>query len=211
MALMEMLRAAQGGQFIANAAAAAGLEEAVARRALAALCPAFARALKDKAQDAEAFAALLDILEDGGQDAVLDDAAVLAGVEVIEDGGAILDDLYGARAAALAVAKPRAGGIGGPPLERISAIAAVAVLAALSRSSGMQSLASAAPAQGGGFLATIFAALLKGLLQCANRSLAPKRRRRYASVTRRRAPARRRGTQPSLDDLFRDILRQSRI
>lgn len=210
MALMETLAAAQGGRFFANAAAVAGLEEAAARSALAALCPAFAGALKEKARDADAFAALLDLLEDGGQDAVLDDAAVLAGPEVIEDGGAILDDLYGARKAALAVAQPLAGGISGKPLERISAIAAAAVLAVLARSSGMQTLAAVQPVAEGGWLAGLFAALLKGFMQGASRSLAPKRRRRYASVTRRRARPRRRTKQPSLDDLFRDILRQSR-
>jgi hypothetical protein len=65
--------------------------------------------------------------------------------------------------------------------------------------------------QGGGILATIIAALLKGLLQGARSQLAPRRRRRrsytsYFGTKRTTTRRKRRAKTPTLEDIFGQIL-----
>ena len=210
MALMDILDAAQGGAFYANVGKAAGLSAADAKSAMGKLCPAYAAALRQRAEDPDAFEALLELLEDGGQDAILDDVAALADPEVLDDGAAILKDLYGDKADREAASL--VSGLAAGPLAKLAALSATSVLAVLAQSNKPQQLASAdqPAAGGGGFFSTIVTALVEGLMKGAARSLAPKRRRRrytsYYGTRRRKAPVRHRTRTPSLDDIFGQIL-----
>ncbi len=213
MAILEILGAAQGGAFFANAGKAAGLSAGAAQSAIAVLAPAIAHKLKDKAAaDPDAFDQLLDLLEEGGDSSDLDDVDGVTGAEAISDGKAILADLYGAQAVT-AIAK-LVPDVSGDAADTISAIAATSVLASLAATNA-NTLADPAgqPASGGGgIISVIIAAVMKGLMQGAARQLAPRRRRRrystYAYGTRRRP--RRRTRRPGLDDVFKSILGTSR-
>ena len=180
--------------------------------ALSRIGPAIAEALKKKAENPEDFEALLDLLEDGDVDDYLSDPEALRDPEALEDGAAILSDLYGSPAAAARKLAHLAGAVTPLSLERLNAVAAVSVLSALARvNSAAQSLAGdgGAGSGGGGLFSTIVEAVLKGLLQGASRSLAPRpRRRRYTGWTRSRTTPRRRtrARQPRLEDIFGEIL-----
>jgi hypothetical protein len=210
MTLMDMLKAAQGGQFFANAGAAAGIDAARAQAALGAICPAIAEALRKRAEDEAAFDQLLDVLEDGEGDAFLDDPALLADSEVQKDGTAILTDIYGAKDD-LATLRPLAKNLKEEELAKLAPIGAASVLAALGRANASKlGIASAQPAQegssGGGLLGTIVSAVVEGLAKGAARSLTPRRRRRSYGYYRVRRRPRRRTRRPSLNDIFGEIL-----
>ena len=208
MAITDILSAAQGGQYYANAAAACGLGEAEGKRVLRAFAPAIAAKLKEKAaSDTEAFEALLDLLEEGGDSSDLNDADAMTGSEALADGAAILDEIYGSKAAAM-----KALGASGAAEEKAAALSATAVMATLAASNAAQLSSEpqlAAETGGGGLLSIILGALMKGLMQGAQRQLAPKRRRRrytYSYTRRRRTTTRRRKRTPGLDDIFKEIL-----
>lgn len=211
MSMMTILAAAQNGNYFANVAKACGIGAGEAKSSLEKLCPAIARQLKSKAQnDGEAFEALLDLLDEGGGGSGLDN---LTDSEAIADGKAVLEDIYGSSATALAEMKRFAPGLDDAQCEKISAIAATSVLAVLAKTTSVPATLAAVsdPApQGGGLLGTIISAVLKGILQGLARQLAPKRRRRrsYSSYfgTRRRKTTRRRRQTVSLDDIFGQIL-----
>ena len=211
MALIDMLASAQGGAFFANVAAATGLGAAETKSAFAAIGPAIAGQLKDKAEaDPQAFEDLLDLLEDGG-DADLDNPTAMTDVEAVADGNAILADIYGSRNTAIVDMRKLAGNVAEAPLEKLAAIAATAVLAVLARSHATAQPLAAADA-GGGLLGTIVSALVKGAVQGVVRQLAPRRRRRrsytsYFGNRRRRTTRRRKRSRgPSLEDIFADVL-----
>lgn len=214
MALMEILAAAQGGAFYANAGNAVGLDGKQAGKAMAAMCPAIAQQLRAKSQeDADTFETLLDLLEDDADGGALDDPASLAGSEVIADGNAILDDIYGSRNAAISEMRKIAGQVPETSLGKLAAISATAVLGALAKSNAPMPLASAAPAassESGGLLGTIVSELIKGAVQGAAHSLAPKRRRRRSTTsyfgTKRKRRTTKRKRSPSLEDIFGEIL-----
>ncbi len=210
MAITDILSAAQGGQYYANAAAACGLAAADGKRLISRFAPEIAEKLKDKAaSDTEAFESLLDLLEEGGDSSDLDDAEAMTGSEAQSDGAAILTELYGSKAKAA-----EALGAANAAEEKAAALSATAVMAALAASSAAQFASSPQQAAdtggGGGLLSVIIGALLKGLMQGAQRQLAPKRRRRrYTYSTRRRTTTRRRRTRtPGLDDIFKDIFKR---
>ncbi len=204
MAIIDLLSAAQGGQFFANVGRATGLTARDSEMAIASLAPAIAAKLKDKAAaDPEAFDQLLDLLEEGGDNSDLDDVDAMLGAESLSDGKAILADLYGAAAdETLGKLAPH---LTGEALEKISAISATGVLAALAASNA-NTLASSGDTGGGGIISVIIAALLKGLMQGASRQLAPRRRRRRYNYGYRRPARRRRTRRPGLDDVFKEIL-----
>ena len=216
MSIVDILSAAQGGGYFANAGRAAGISAADAEAAVSVLAPAIAAKLKDRAAaDPDAFDQLLDLLEEGGDSSDLDDVEAMTGAEAVKDGSAILDDLYGAKAdAVLAKLMP---GLSGDALAKIGAISATSVLATLAAtnvSTLAEGTATAAdtPASGGGLMSIIIAAVVKGLMQGVSRQLAPKRRRRRTSYyygTRRRT-TRRRTRRPGLDDIFKSILNTRR-
>lgn len=215
MAIVDILAAAQGGRFFANAGKTAGVSEAEAKAAISDLAPAIAAKLKDKAaNDPDAFDQLLDLLEEGGDSTDLDNVDAMTGSEALSDGGAILEDLYGSRSAAASVLSKIAPSVDGKSLDTLGAISATSVLASLAaaNASTLASDASQAQSGGGGLLSIIIAALMKGLMQGARRQLAPKRRRRrsYGYYYGQKRPKRRRTRRPGLDDVFRDILGSSR-
>jgi hypothetical protein len=209
MTLMSILATSDNGNYFNGVAQACGMSAGEAKSALERLCPAIASRLKAKMQsDNNAFDALLDLLDEG------DDLDGLTDGEAIADGKAVLDDLYGSPAAALAEMKKLASGLSDTQYENISAIAATSVLAVLAKSYATPAtLASGtgdAP-QGGGILATIIAALVKGLLQGARSQLAPRRRRRrsytsYFGTRRKTTRRKRRARTPTLEDIFGQIL-----
>lgn len=209
MTLMSILAASENGSYFDRVAQACNMSADEAKAVLERLCPTVAARLKAKAlNDNNAFDALLDLLDEG------DDLDGLTNSEAIEDGKAVLEDLYGSPAAALAEMKRLAPGSSDAQYENISAIAATSVLAVLAKSyaapATLASRVGEAP-PGGGILATIIAAIIKGLLQGARSQLAPRRRRRrsYASYfgTRRKTTRRkRRATTPTLEDIFGQVL-----
>jgi hypothetical protein len=209
MTLMSILAASDDGNYFGNIAQACRMSAGDAKSTLERLCPAIATKIKAKAaSDNNAFEALLNLLDEGGDlDGLTDD-------EAIADGKAVLDDLYGSTPAALAEMKKLAPGLDDSQCEIISAIAATSVLAVLAKYHAtpvMLAASTGRPPQGGGVLATVIAALIKGLLQGARSQLAPKRRRRsYTSYfgTKRRKTTRRkrRASTPTLEDIFGQIL-----
>ncbi|MDO8352391.1 MAG: DUF937 domain-containing protein [Aestuariivirga sp.] len=209
MTLMSILAASGNGKYFDGVAQACNMSADEAKSTLERLCPAIAAQLKAKAQgDNDSFEALLDLLDEG------DDLNGLTDGEAIADGKAVLDDLYGSPAGALAEMKKLAPGLSDAQYGNISAIAATSVLAVLAKSyatpATLAGSAGDAP-QGGGILATIIAALIKGLLQGARSQLAPRRRRRrsytsYFGTRRKTTRRKRRATTPTLEDIFGQIL-----
>jgi hypothetical protein len=97
-------------------------------------------------------------------------------------------------------------------LGKLAAIGATAVLGALSRTNTAMPLAGAAP-HAGGLLGTIVSELVKGAVQAATRTLAPRKRRRRRSYSsyfgkKRKRTTRKHSSQrtPSLEDIFGEIL-----
>jgi hypothetical protein len=216
MGLMDILRAAQDGEFIANAGRAAGVDAAAAERALSEMGPAIAAQLRKRAEDPRAFENLLNLLEDGNGDAFLDESNFMDDPELVSDGVALLADIYGSAASArkaLAIAANDAAA------QRLAAIAASAVLAALARNYRQPQPQSLMGAQGdgedrGGILSSIVSAVVKGAVQEATRQFGPKRRRRgtssYFGTGRKRTSRRKRTNTLSLDQIFGEILRPIR-
>ena len=213
MTMMTILDAAQGGNYFADAEKASGMGAGEAKSSLEKLCSAIAKQLKTKAQnDPEAFEALLDLLEEGSSSSDLDN---LTDSEAIADGMAVLENIYGSPANALAEMKRLAPALDDTQCEKISAIAATSVLAMLSRTystpATLAAVSDPAP-QSGGILQTIISAVLKGIMQALARQFAPRRRRRrsysdYFGTRRRRTTRRRtRARTPSLEDVFGQIL-----
>lgn len=209
MTLMSILATSDDGKYFSNVAQACSISAGEAKSALERLCPAIASRLKAKMQsDNNAFEALLDLLDEG------DDLNGLTDSEAIADGKAVLDDLYGSTPAALAEMKKIAPGLSDPQCENISAIAATSVLAVLAKSYAAPAMLAASTGdapQGGGILATIIAALIRGLLQGVRSQLAPRRRRRrsytsYFDTRRKTTRRKRRATTPTLEDIFGQIL-----
>ncbi len=208
MGLMDMLSAAQGGSFFANAGRVAGLNAGAAQAAITALAPAIATQLRKRAEDEDAFEALLDLLEDGDGDAFLDNASLVDDPEVRSDGKAILKDIYGTQAAALK-AGGELTGLTKPTVEKLMPICAASVLAALARANGSGAQQLAGSTEGGGLLGSVVSAVVEGAMKGVQSSLAPKRRRRrYTSYlgARKRKRTTRRKRKPSLESIFRDIL-----
>ena len=217
MSLMSMLEAAQGGALFANVATATGLDEAQARGAMAKLCPAIAEQMRAKAEsDEDLYDSLLDLLEDNESDSGLDDPQAMTDAEAVSDGQAILEDIYGSRNAAVSAFRQLAPGVDEQVLPKLGAISATAVLSAIAQGrntaqglTGVQTAASGVA--GGGILSIILQAILKGFMQSAKRSIAPRRRRRsygsyYSRRRSRRTPTRRRTRRTPLEDIFGEIL-----
>ena len=209
MTLMSILSASDNGNYFEGVAQACNMSAGQAKSALERLCPAIAAQLKAKAQsDNDSFEALLDLLDEG------DDLNGLTDGEAIADGKVVLVDLYGSPAAALAEMKGLAPELSDTQIEDISAIGATSVLAVLAKSYATPATLAASTGeapQGGGILATIIAALVRGLLQGVRSQLAPRRRRRrsyssYFGTRRKTTRRRRRATTPTLEDIFEQIL-----
>lgn len=220
MALMDVPRSAQNGEFFANAGRAAGVGAAAAERALAELAPQIVKQLKKRAEERQAFEGLLDLLEDGNGDAFLDDESLMDDPEIVSDGKAVLADIFGSAAAAQKSLKIKSNDVA---TQKLAAIGASAVLAALARSYnqplglvGAQQAAARDEDDGqGGILSTIVEAVIKGAVQGATRRLAPERRRRrttdyFGTGRKRTTRRRRRSTATSLENIFGELLGTNR-
>jgi hypothetical protein len=202
-----VLNAQNGGVAAAGRLVGMSPEDAVA--ACRRLVPEIAGRARDKAEtDQDAYAELLDLIEDDSTAAVLDDPAVLAAAETRADGESILTALYGTPEAAMAGA-----GKAGPMMPLI----AVLTLAAIARRGRATMLGIAnAPDRGtgrgmfGAIVAALLAGLVRGLTQAIQRRTGSyDRRATYGRARSRTASTRRRrAQQPSLDDIFGEILRR---
>ena len=213
-----MLEKAQNGGLFAATAAALGLSAAEVNTALASICPEVAARLHDRAaEDEDTYDTLLDLLDDNGGEVSLDDAEALTGAEAIADGNAVLDEIYGTRNAAVTAMRQLAPGIPESALPKLAAMGATAVLTALAQSRAapvaLAGAQAASDSGGGGLFGTIVAAVVKGLVEGAEKSLAPKRRRRrsYGSYFGRRRKTRTRTTRrrvqrTPLEEIFGEIL-----
>ncbi len=212
-----MLEAAQGGGLFATVAGAMGLSEGETRAAMGRLCPAIAEQMRVKAEsDEDLYDSLLDLLEDNDSDSGLDNAEAMTDAEAISDGQAILEDVYGSRNTAVSAFRVLAPEVSEQMLPKLGAISATAVLSAIAQGrmqaqslTGAQTAASTA---GGGILAVILQAIIKGFMQSARRSVAPRRRRRrsygsyYSRRRTKRTTTRRRTKRTPLEDIFGEIL-----
>jgi hypothetical protein len=226
MRVIEELERAQGGQLFRKLGELAGISPPEAKRALEAMCPPIAARLQARAAQPAEFEQLLNLLEDNDSDLLKEGDP--GSDEVKADGLAVLVDLYGSDDAARSEAEMagRALRIDGQAMQRLQPVAAQLVLALLSERFRKENDIADAPepaasehsaqpaATGGGksiwgfFVAAAGAAITRALM---NRLLPRRRRRtRYAyddyrgRTTRRRRKSTR---QPSLEDLFRDLIR----
>jgi len=209
--ILDIVLNAQNGGAAAAAGRLVGVSPEDAMAACRRLVPEIASRARDKAEtDQAAYDELLDLIADDSTAAVLDDHAVLAAPETRADGESILTALYGAPDPAIAGA-----GKAGPMVPLI----AVLTLAAIARRGQATMLGIAdAPDRGSGgggifgaIAAALLAGLVKGLMQALQRRTSSYGRRRatYGRARSRTASARRRrAQQPSLDDIFGEILRR---
>jgi hypothetical protein len=214
MALTDVLAPAQNGQFFAHLGGACGLSAAEARDAVAALGPAIAEKLKERATgDADAFEALVELIEDDGGTADINDVEAMTGAEAVKDGLAILADLYGSPAQAQAALAPLAPGLPDKQFAVLAGLATTSVLAALTASHAPQA-AAALPATGEserGFFGTLITAMVQSAMKEAVRQVTPRKRRRkrtsYSSIFgSRKRTSRRRAKKPTLESIFAKIL-----
>lgn len=226
MMILETLEQAQGGKMLERVAAATGFSPSDARKALEALCPSIAARVREGAATPAAFEALLSILDDNGGDLL--DTGDVAGSEVGNDGQTVLKEAYGSTSSAQSEAAKVAQALRLDPsaIQKLLPIAAALVLAVLgkryrevagpaeeenasSRTPSPQAGTrdtSDAPSARGGLLTTVIATAGAAAARAIINRMLP-RRRRYSysyGYTRRR---RRRRREPTLNDLFRGLLR----
>lgn len=219
MSLLTVLEQAQGGGLYAAVARNLDLDENQTRKAMRQLCPVIAASLQQRAAaDEDLFQTLLDMIETSGQGSPLDDAENLTSAEAIADGNAILDDVYGARNAAMVALRQADATIPERELSKLAPISAVAVVAALAQVNRPMALAATAQtavgnSAGSGFMGALLSAIIAGILAALKKQFGPKPRRRRASysrtrntrkTTRKTTPARRKTA--SVADVFKDIL-----
>jgi hypothetical protein len=223
MSLMTLLDEAQGGGLFVNVARSLDLDEAQTAKAMRKLCPAIAARLKQKAEaDDSLFQTLLDLVEDTGQGSHLADPEALTSLEAISDGNAILDDIYGSRNAAMVALREADPSIPERELSTLAPISATAVVAALAAANRPMALSAGteparASSAGEGFLSAFISAIVAGIIAALTKKLrSPARRRstgyartrsrRKTTPVKTRTAARRRTTNASVEDLFREIL-----
>jgi hypothetical protein len=209
--ILDIVLNAQNGGAAAAAGRLVGLSPEDAVAACRRLVPEIAGRARDKAEtDQEAYAELIDLIEDDSTAAVLDDPAALAAPESRADGESILTALYGAPDPAITGAG-KAGAM--VPLIAVLTLAAIARRgrATMLGAANMPERGSGGSGILGAILSALLAGLVKGLMQTLQRRTSAYGRRRPAYGTRRSraAPTRRRqARQPSLDDIFGEILRR---
>ena len=227
--LIDMLAGGQGGRLYANAGAAAGLSPDEAAKAMAAISPAIAQKLKAAAEaDPQLFDSLLELINDGAAVDTLSDPQAFVSAETVSDGNAILEEIYGSRDAAIKDMRKLADLPEGSLL-KLAPLCASTVVAALTRANAPAALANVntlSSGGGGSIMGTIVEALVKGVMQGVSRQLQPKRRRSYSSyfgrkktrtpskTTRKSTSTARKTTRsrtaartPSIEDIFRSILK----
>ncbi len=235
MELIDHIRQAQDGRFIALLGAAAGLDAYAAETLLRRQLPLIAQRIDAvAAADPAAMETLFDIVEEGEAEAYLEDIRALTSRAAVKDGEELLAHLFGSLEAARTAAMEAGAPEGVPPelagrFLTYSAVLAVAAMSRRWRTEIMPALAAAGDgdsgpagtggALAGGLMATLVAALIDGLVKGLLQALRPRRRRRtryarryrrYASRgrTRRRRPSRRRRRTRRDRGLLEEILGQ---
>ena len=230
MLIVDTLAKAQKGKMVERVAAATGLSPSDARKALEAICPSIAARIHEGAADRRTFDDLLAILDDNQGD-LLDDGDVGA-TDVAQDGEVVLGTAYGSLAAAEDEAQTvaRALRLDAGAMAKLAPIAAAIVLAILGRrykevagpedDNASEPEAQAEPTtipepkpQSRGILTTVLVTAGTAAARAIVNRMLPRRRRRtysydYSYVrVRRRRTRRRRSRTPTLNDLFRGLLK----
>jgi hypothetical protein len=212
---------AQGGQLYQKLGEIGAIAPSDARRIMDGFCPSIAARLKKRSQDRDAYEGLLALLDDNEADLLQDGDLTDEGV--LEDGRAVLAEIYGSEEQARHDAVETARALGIEPqaaAEKLHPIAAALVLSILSRryrepegdqeDSKPSETASAREGEGRpSIIAIVLAAIGGAIMRALVRQLLPRRRQRTRTrlgrpVSRRRRPRRR---APSIEDLFRDLIR----
>ncbi len=227
MTIGEALDAAQGGTLFERLAPIAGLSASDCRKALGGLCPAIAARMQETARDPERFSQLLERLDDDAGDLLID--ADPDSRDAQDDGRAVLVSVYGSEEAALdeARATAKALRLDENATLRLLPVAAALVLAVLAKrhkelagpaADAENGAASEAPpaalpsGSGRGILSVLVAAIGAGMARAVMNRLSPRRRRRSSyrrsgsSRSTGYSRSRRRRRQPSLEEMFRDLL-----
>lgn len=216
MELVEIIAAGHKGRLAANVANVAGIAEADARAALEALVGEVAGRIAAKVADPAELELLLDVIEAGEHDDYLDSADALLSREAIQEGEEILTHVYGGLDAARAAAArlPRPASLDGPRMGSLMTLAATLSVAALTR----RGRATWLPAAGDGYGSSLLGALIQGLIQGLTHVPARRRRRRtratysprYAGSRKRKrkTATRRRTAEPTLADVFGELLKR---
>ncbi len=195
MRLEDVAIGANGGAQIAAVAAAAGIDsrdmEALARMQIPRIA---ARIHRVAADDEAALEAIFDLLEDGEAEEYLQKPAALTSREAVGDGEDILGHIYGSpEEAERELAGDPPAGMSRELAARLAPFCAALTVAAMSRRYRAEVLpvmaaggADSAGAAGGGIIALLIDAIIKGLVTALKRAFLPRRRRRRYSYRYRR-------------------------
>lgn len=213
------LEGAHGGRLYEHLARLSGFSADDCRALMAGLGPAIAARVRETARDGPGFEQLLDLLEDNESDLLA--GGDLDSRDTQEDGLAVLVSAYGSEDAAHEEARKTAKALrlDESAVLRLLPVAAALVLAMVAKRH--REVAGPGPEDGdrtpqsaegtpsrGGVLSVLVAAFGAGIARAIVNRFLPRRRRRYGyGRTRRRAYSRTRRRQPSLEDLFRGLLR----
>jgi hypothetical protein len=226
MTIAAAIESAQGGRLYEKLAHMTGLSASDCRAAMEGLGPAIAARMQETAHDPEKLDELIELLEDNQGDLL--DEGELDSRDTEQDGNSVLISAYGSQDAARneACTTARALRLEEDAMLRIMPVAAALVLAVLAKrhrelAGPVEEAGAVQPAEqaaapersGGGILSVFLAAIGAGIARAIANRLLPRRRRRYGYRRRRYAGNRgysgRRRTrrQPSLEEVFRDLLR----
>ncbi|MDP9138438.1 MAG: DUF937 domain-containing protein [Pseudomonadota bacterium] len=225
MTLGQALDSAQRGNLFEKLARMSGLPPSDCRAALAGLGPGIAARIEESARDPKRFDELLDMLEDNEGDLLLD--GDLESRDTEQDGQGVLASAYGSEHAARAEAVKTAKALRllEEAVVRLMPVAAALVLAVLAKRHKElagplpEEEADAAPAaqpagsaRSGGVMSVLVGAIGAGIARAVANRFLPRRRRRYSYPRTgysgsRGTARRRRRRQPTLEDVFRGLLR----
>jgi len=135
MNMLDMMRAAQGGQAMANLGQQFGLDDAQAEQAVRALLPALSSGLKRNTGQGDGVASLLQALKDGRHEGYYDDPAMIAAGSAVSEGNGILGHILGSKDVSRAAAERASAstGIGSEILKQMLPIIASMVMGALTK------------------------------------------------------------------------------
>lgn len=205
MNLMTVIDAAQAGKLYDGVAAALSLPGDAVKSAMAALCPAIARAMQAKAAaDADFGDNLSDLLADHADGGVLDEPHAFADGQSQVDGAFLLTSVYGSSDAASAALQPLAPAIPAAKLPQLAALSGVAVVGVMAKAREAGSTVQASTS-GSDIVTIIIDSLIRGAVQALLNKYLP-RRRRYGDYLGRKRQGSRPSSSPSIGDIFGSIL-----
>jgi len=175
MNMMDILRAAQGGNGIQNMARQHGLSAEQTEAVLAKVLPAMSAGFKQRAQSPDGFEQMLGTLQGTQYEDVYEDQSAFGRPDVADRGNAILGQIFGSKDVSRAVAQKAefSSGVGSSIIKSMLPMIASMVLGGMQRrtstNSGMGGIldmmlrgGSASRQQGGGGMADILGAVLGG-------------------------------------------------